>query len=216
MSATPNSPRRAYWLKTMHQWHWISSAVCLLGILLFSVTGITLNHAAQIDTQALITNRTTTLPLPLQTELRQVAEKLAAEKTGDAEAPLPASIRDWLADSWSLNVTDEPAEWSSSEVYLGQPRPGGDAWLRIGLSDGEVEYELTDRGWISWLNDLHKGRHTGVVWYWFIDLLAVACLFFSITGLVILQLHAKNRPSTWAVVGLGVLIPVLIALLFIH
>lgn len=211
MSVTPNSPRRAYWLKTMHQWHWISSAVCLLGILLFSVTGITLNHAEQIDTEARITNRTTILPLPLQTELRQLAEKI-----GEAEAPLPASIRNWLADSWSLQVNDAPAEWSAVEVYLGQPRPGGDAWLRIGLSDGEVEYELTDRGWISWLNDLHKGRHTGKVWYWFIDVLAVACLFFSITGLFILQLHAKNRPSTWPIVALGLLIPTLIALLFIH
>jgi hypothetical protein len=211
MSATPHSARRAYWLKTMHQWHWISSAVCLLGILLFSVTGITLNHAEQIDTDAKVTNRTITLPLPLQTELRQ-----AAEKIGEAKAPLPASIRNWLADSWSLQVTDEPAEWSANEVYLGQPRPGGDAWLRIGLSDGEVEYELTDRGWISWLNDLHKGRHTGKVWYWFIDVLAIACLFFSITGLVILKLHANNRPGTWPMVGLGLLIPVLIALLFIH
>ena len=211
MSGTANSPRRAYWLKTMHTWHWISSAVCLLGILMFSVTGITLNHAEQIDTEAKVTNRTTTLPAPLQAELRQ-----AAEKVGDGKAPLPESIRHWLANSWSLRVTDAPAEWSPNEVYLGQPRPGGDAWLRIGLADGEVEYELTDRGWISWLNDLHKGRNTGPVWYWFIDLLAVACLFFSVTGLVILQLHVKNRPSTWAVVGLGVLIPVLIALLFIH
>ena len=122
MSTTPSSARRAYWLKTMHQWHWISSAICLLGILLFSVTGITLNHAEQIDTEAKVTNRTTTLPLPLQTELHQ-----AAGKIGEAKAPLPASIRNWLADSWSLKVTDDPAEWSSAEVYLGQPRPGGDA-----------------------------------------------------------------------------------------
>lgn len=211
MSGTSNSPRRAYWLKTMHTWHWISSAVCLLGILVFSFTGITLNHATLFDTEADTVTRTTTLPVSLQSTLRQ-----RAEKVGEGDAPLPESIRDWLADSWSLRVTDDNAEWSDIEVYLAQPKPGGDAWLRIGLADGEIEYELTDRGWISWLNDLHKGRNTGPVWYWFIDLLAVACLFFSITGLVILQLHAKNRPSTWAVVGLGVLIPVLIALLFIH
>ena len=30
---------RAGWLKTLHLWHWISSALCLLGMLLFSVTG---------------------------------------------------------------------------------------------------------------------------------------------------------------------------------
>ena len=42
-------------------------------------------------------------------------------------------------------------------------RPGGDAWLRIGAG-GAAEYEITSRGAISWLNDLHKGRNTGAAW----------------------------------------------------
>ena len=40
--------RRGFWLRTLHQWHWISSAICLIGMLLFAFTGITLNHAADI------------------------------------------------------------------------------------------------------------------------------------------------------------------------
>ena len=28
--------RRAFWLKQLHTWHWISSAVCLIGMLLFA------------------------------------------------------------------------------------------------------------------------------------------------------------------------------------
>ena len=40
---------RSYWLKTLHQWHWISAAVSLALMLLFSATGFTLNHAAQIE-----------------------------------------------------------------------------------------------------------------------------------------------------------------------
>ena len=78
-----------------------------------------------------------------------------------------------------------------------------------------LEYESTDRGWISYLNDLHKGRHSGIAWSWFIDVFAVACLVFSVTGLLILKLHAANRPyladrRAWLVV------PVLLAILFIH
>ena len=69
----------------------------------------------------------------------------------------------------------------------------------IGLIEGDVEYELTDRGWVSWLNDLHKGRHTGVVWSWFIDIFAVCCLVFCITGFLILKVHASNRPTVWPV-----------------
>ena len=40
---------RAFWLRQMRQWHWISAAVCLIGMLAFALTGITLNHAGQIE-----------------------------------------------------------------------------------------------------------------------------------------------------------------------
>ena len=43
---------------------------------------------------------------------------------------------------------------------------------------------------IAWLNDLHKGRHTGEAWSWFIDIFAVACLVFAGTGLFLLLLAA--------------------------
>jgi hypothetical protein len=42
----PDPRRRAFWLKHLYRWHWISSAACLIGMLLFTVTGLTLNHAA--------------------------------------------------------------------------------------------------------------------------------------------------------------------------
>ena len=49
MSALP-------WLGTLRQWHWLSSALCLAGMLLFAITGITLNHAAQIEAKPTITS----------------------------------------------------------------------------------------------------------------------------------------------------------------
>ena len=44
----------------------------------------------------------------------------------------------------------------------------------------------------------------------------MACLVFSVTGLFILKMHAARRPFTWPMVGLGLLVPLLLALLFIH
>ena len=96
------------------------------------------------------------------------------------------------------------------------PGPGSDAWLSIQRADGALEYERTDRGALSWLNDLHKGRNTGTAWSWFIDVFAVACIVFTVTGLFLLQLHARQRRATWPLVLLGLLIPMLLALLFIH
>ena len=198
---------RGKWRKTLLTLHWMSSAVCLLGMMLFSVTGITLNHAAQIEARPKIVHSKLVLPEELVTMLRREAPTAAA---------LPGPIAEWLAINLRVDPREADPEWSAEEVYLPLPRPGGDAWLRIGLEDGEVEHEVTSRGWISWLNDLHKGRHTGAVWSIFIDAFAVACLFFSVTGLLLLKLHAVQRVSTWPLVGLGVVIPALIALIFIH
>jgi hypothetical protein len=213
MEARAHNPRRAYWLKTLHKWHWISSALCLLGMLLFAVTGFTLNHASQIEAKPSVSSRKAQLPSALREELAKINADDDSDKATD---PLPPSIRDWIDASLHVQVGLRAAEWSPEEVYVALPRPGGDAWLRIDRASGEVEYELTDRGWISYLNDLHKGRNTGTAWSWFIDLFAASCLIFSITGLFILKMHAANRPTTWPIVGLGVLIPFLLAILFIH
>jgi len=203
--------RRAVWLRHLHQWHWISSALCLLAMFLFSITGITLNHASQIEAKPAITRLQGSLPAPLAAQLRDYA----AAHDGAKEA-LPAAAEQWLQAQWKVQAGGRKAEWSADEIYLPLPKAGGDAWLRIDPASGAVEYENTDRGWISWLNDVHKGRNTGPAWNWFIDIFAGACLVFCITGLLILKFHAANRPLTWPMVGLGILVPCVIALIFIH
>ncbi|XPG47063.1 PepSY-associated TM helix domain-containing protein [Variovorax sp. KK3] len=210
----PASRRRAYWLKTLHEWHWVSSALCLVGMLLFSITGITLNHASQIEARPTVTRKNAEVDAGLRGRLAEQQPGIVKASKGKAE--LPAELQRWVKAQWGVDTVGRDAEWSQDEIYLSLPRPGGDAWLRIGLEDGEAEFELTDRGWISYLNDLHKGRHTGAAWSWFIDIFAVAALLFSITGLLILKMHAGNRPFTWPMVAMGLLAPFLLALLFVH
>lgn len=202
-----NLKQRFLWIGSVRQWHWISSAICLIGMLLFAVTGITLNHAAQIQVEPKITTLEAQLPAEI---LRQILVP------DEEKAPLPALLGDWLKDSQGIYVAQQRAEWSEDEIYLSLPRPGGDAWLTIDLTSGDLLYEQTDRGWVSYFNDLHKGRNTGSVWFWFIDVFSVACIVFCITGLVLLQRHAGNRPATWPMVGLGFVVPLILIILFIH
>ena len=142
--------------------------------------------------------------------------EVKSNKAIKGKAALPAELQAWVRQRWDIDTAGREAEWSDDEIYLSLPRPGGDAWLRLSLADGEAEYERTDRGWLSYFNDLHKGRNTGTAWSWFIDIFAGAALVFSITGLFILKMHAGNRPFTWPMVGMGLVVPVLLALLFIH
>ena len=206
-SSTVQQQSRGFWLRTLHQWHWISSAVCLIGMLLFAVTGLTLNHAAKIEAKPQVQNQHLELPAELLGGLGS---------REDGNAPLPRPARQYLDDQLGISIGGRPAEWSAEEIYLSLPRPGGDAWLSIDRETGAVEYESTSRGAVSYLNDLHKGRNAGPAWGWFLDVFAVACLVFCITGLLILKFHAAKRPFTWPMVGMGIVIPCVIALLFIH
>ncbi len=209
-SARDAAAHRSFWLRTLRQWHWISSALCLVGMLLFTLTGITLNHASQIPATPSTRNQHAALPENLRASLQQQAA------SGIERGPLPLAARAFVNDAFGLRVGSREAEWSTDEIYLSLPRAGGDGWLAIDLGSGEIEHESTTRGWIAWANDLHKGRNTGAAWRWFIDVFALACLVFSLSGLWLLQLHARQRALTWPMVGLGALLPILIALLFLH
>jgi uncharacterized protein len=199
---------KAFWLKQLHTWHWVSSAISLIGLLLFAFTGITLNHAADVEGAPRTVEKSGTLPTDL---LKQIAPDDAA----DTKKPLPAPVAAWVEQEIGQSGAGE-AEWSADEVYLALPRPGGDGWVAIDRASGEVTSESTSRGWISYLNDLHKGRNSGAAWKWFIDIFAVACFLFALTGLLLLQLHAKKRPSTWPLVAAGLAIPAVLAIIFIH
>jgi len=198
---------RSWWLKQLHTWHWVSAAVSLVAMLLFALTGITLNHAASIAATPAVTERAAMLPAPLRHQLAGAHAR---------DAPLPLAVAEAVARAVGVDPTARPAEWSDGEVYVALPRPGGDAWVSVDRSTGSITAEITDRGWVSYLNDLHKGRNAGAAWFWFIDLFALACVLFTLTGLLLLHLHARHRRATWPLVALGLAVPALIALFLIH
>ncbi|MBB5771557.1 hypothetical protein HNP47_001526 [Brevundimonas vesicularis] len=199
---------RSFWLKQLHSWHWISAAVSLVGMILFAITGLTLNHAASIPGDPVTVEQTATLPTPLLQRLASFPQE-----TTD---PVPDAVARWASEALKVEIAGKPTETTAEEVYVALATPGGDGWVTIDRSTGETLHEKTTRGWIAYLNDLHKGRNAGVVWFWFIDVFAVACTIFALTGLGLMLLHAKGRPSTWPLAALGLLIPVVIALIFIH
>ncbi len=207
MSTNPTDAqrKRGYWMRTLHQWHWISSAVCLVGLLLFAVTGITLNHATLIEGTPKVVTGTAQLPTPLLKRLQ-----------GADSDPIPDDVARWLQDHTRQTVVTGTTEWSDTELYVSMPRAGGDAWLSVDRETGAIEFENTSRGLISYLNDLHKGRNTNAAWNAFIDVLAIGCLVFCISGLFLLVFHARQRSMTWPLVGLGLIVPLILLLLFIH
>lgn len=192
--------------RTMHLWHWISAAVCFAALILFTVTGITLNHASAFSASPRVESRQETLPA-------QHAALIASEAAPPA---LPEPLENWLEKEFGIDLANASAEWSDEELYLSAPGPGRDAWISIDRATGEVKSETTDRGWLAYFNDLHKGRNTGLVWTIFIDVVAAAVLFFAITGMVLLWIQARQRKSTWPLITGGVGLVLALMIFFAH
>ncbi|MGV2873718.1 PepSY-associated TM helix domain-containing protein [Colwellia sp. E150_009] len=195
-------------LGNARQWHWISAAICSIGMLFFSWTGITLNHAGDIPANSDITTIEANLSESILQHWRSLDENRNI---------LPENVRQYLKSKYDLYIPATIAgELNDGEFYLAMPKPGVDAWLSVDLESGELIYERTDRGWISFFNDLHKGRYTNEAWRWFIDIFAVICIVFCLSGLWLLYKQSTFRLSTWPIISLGVLLPLIIILTSLH
>lgn len=70
--------------------------------------------------------------------------------------------------------------------------PGYNASVFVDVTSEMVEVETTNYGVIALLNDLHKGRNSGEVWKWFIDITALLMIFFVLTGVCLLLPKKKH------------------------
>lgn len=132
-TASSPHPRRAYWLKTLYEWHWVSSALCLVGMLVFAFTGFTLNHAGQIEAKSQTHTAQAQLPAVVLEPLQAAAQATAAQQLN---APIPEALQQLSQRTLGANLAHRTPEWSADELYIPLPRPGGDAWLRIDLESG--------------------------------------------------------------------------------
>ena len=75
-------------------------------------------------------------------------------------------------------------------------------------------YDLTETtlGVIALLNDLHKGRDSGAVWSWVIDLSAVFLVVISATGLTLIFFIKRHRTSAILAAVLGTVCVVVVYL----
>jgi hypothetical protein len=173
-------------LRWSRQIHIYLSILLLVLLVFFGVTGITLNHNDW------------------------VSKPIISEKT--------VNIEHWsgslLVDSDTTKKPDEKKILMLLQAQLGFPLDSAHVefeddlilldWQVAGESY-QVEFtpELstalvfhTDYGLLAKLNDIHKGRHTNVVWNAVIDISGVLVVLFSFTGFILLIPNKKKlRPT---------------------
>lgn len=168
-------------------------------LLFFCITGITLNHTNWFEDEDNSHNHTFTLP-------SEVLRDLQAKATPDT-----TSTQALLAQKSNLsNPRSIDMDLEAGEISFDYPLPAGYAFVIVSLETGSVEIEHKTGTFIMLLNDLHKGRHTGAVWSWVIDISAAAIAIFSLTGLIILFQHSKKRSAGLILAVAGFVLPIII------
>jgi hypothetical protein len=183
--------------RTLVQWsrtiHIYLSIVLLTVLLFFSITGITLNHATEISAQPEVTER-----------MLDVLPELPMDSAGMiADSP---ELAQFLRDEFGLRRNLVTLESEDGLLLVDYRKPGGSVLLEIDSLAGNAHYEATDFGWVAFLNDLHKGRDTGVIWKRLLDISGVLAVVFSLAGFVLLlpNRYRFKRVTVYSLLGFAV------------
>ena len=186
----------ARWMRWLHTY---SAMLVLLLLLFFAITGITLNHP-ELSSSAGKTSQQLQLELP-----EQLPDLLVLPE--DQQQAAIALYVDWLKQEQQLkggyNLNFSPED---EVLEIDFKRPAGYAAVVIDLSARTAEVDTEFGGYLALANDLHKGRYAGSSWKWLIDITAVFCLIFALSGFYLLWRQPNRRDFGNATAVAGVVL----------
>ncbi|GAB3530488.1 PepSY-associated TM helix domain-containing protein [Photobacterium alginatilyticum] len=193
------------WARRLHIY--ISMALLLI-VLFFSVTGITLNRPELfVKSQPAVEELTLLLPDSLL-------------QSGKAPfVPSEQRFLTYLQQYADMSGTPSAMEVFTDveeggllegEISLDYKGPGFNATVFVDLTTKEAVIEKSHYGVVAVLNDLHKGRNSGEVWKWFIDITALLMVLFVFTGVCLLLPKKKTLAISLKWTALGSLVSLLV------
>ncbi|MDE3199086.1 MAG: PepSY-associated TM helix domain-containing protein [Acidobacteriota bacterium] len=169
------------------RWLHIYLSMISFGIVLFfAVTGLTLNHAEWFASEA----RTTELKGKMDMKwFGKDVDKLDIVEYIRRVHGVKSGLSDFHVDDSQCEVS-----------FKG---PGYSADTFIDRATGEYQLTITRQGLVAVLNDLHKGRDTGTVWAWIIDICSGLMTLISLTGLILIFFLQKRRMAGLIAIAIG-------------
>jgi uncharacterized protein len=166
-------------------------------VLLFAVTGLTLNH----DDFGLSQPRITKAMIILPADVLEHPDRLALGQRLRETLGVRSPITDYREDPDQIQVTFAA--------------PGHRTVVTVNRAQRRGDVETATRGLLGKLDDLHKGFDSGPAWYWIIDLAAVLLSLSALTGMVTLVSLRARRRSGFIVAALGVVSIVALYLIWV-
>ena len=148
----------------------------LLVMLLFSVTGFTINHEGLLDS----------------------APPRVTEHTGQVPPALIAShdnlrIVEHLRQTLGIHGAMANFADIDDEYAIAFKEPGQIWDITVTKSTGRVAAHNEQYGLIAIINNLHRGRYTGPAWRWVIDFSAALIVIACLTGFILWLAVPRRR-----------------------
>ncbi len=177
---------------SLFRWlHIYFSMAGLAATLFFSVTGLTLNHPDWLF-------GTTRSEQTLSGQMEMAWIRVGAPEADIAKL----EIVEFLRSTHGVSGAMEEFRVDRNELVVGFKGPGSSNDFFIDRRTGRYEATASYEGLVAVMNDLHKGRHTGPVWTWVIDIAAIILAVVSFTGLGLL-FYIRRRRRSGLVTALG-------------
>ena len=173
--------RRDFYRHSRYVHGWLS-AFAFLTLLFFSVTGLLLNHPEWFEPTK--TEQTTQLILP-ESILKSIKQQ---ENPSD-------TILNYVRQQQNVVGRYQSSEVMDNEVMIRLESPAGATDIWVMTDTGEMEITQKPASTVSMLNDLHRGKNSGLAWSWLIDISAIIVIALSLVG-YILFLSIKTRLVT--------------------
>lgn len=168
------------WTANSVRWlHIYLSMASFAIVFFFALTGITLNHPERFG----------------GTQTTQQARGQLERSWLPAPAAHRSAIVEYLRRTHGVRGAASDFRADDTQIAVSFKGPGYAADAFADRATGQYELTVTSMGWVAVWNDLHKGRDTGPVWAWVIDLSAVLLLLVSVTGAGLLWFVHKRRVS---------------------
>ncbi|MBV1910641.1 MAG: PepSY-associated TM helix domain-containing protein [Kangiellaceae bacterium] len=183
--------------------HIYLSTVLFSLLLFFCLTGVVLNHVDWLDNTSEEGEMTVSMALSESQEQQSLQQVLPY-------------IQKYLLDKYHLEtIKTVEFDRESKEIIFDYSLPAGYALVIADIPANQLTIEYSKGNWVNVWADLHKGRHSGEVWSWVIDISAIFMSLFAISGMVILFQNRKKRTKGILAALFGTLSPVILYWFFV-
>lgn len=182
------------WARMIHIY--LSMAGFVL-VLLFAVTGVTLNHQDLGWDAPVATSETVPLSMDAVASGDQAAVVAELRRAAGIETPVSAY------DAYDYEI--------EAQFHA----PGQRVHVIVDRTTGEALVMTESRGTLGLINDLHKGMETGRAWRWLVDFTAVLVGFSALSGLMTLVTLPKRRKVGLLTTAVGTVAVLVVYLMWV-